>query len=66
MLLILFKLKNKTNELINIILDHDGVLPKDFKPKMKPKNDFDRMNHPFSFEYSKETPFQTRYFSISF
>ena len=59
--------ENKTNELINIILDHDGVLPRDFKgPKIKPKDDFNKMDSPFRFEYSKETPFQTRYFSIKF
>lgn len=57
----------KNNDLINIIINHDGMLPresKDFKPR--PQRGFNFGNMPFDFEYSKETPYQTRYFSIKF
>ena len=57
--------ENKNDDLIDIIIAHDGLLPrepKDFKPK--PRKDFVFGDIPFDFEYSKETPYQTRYFSV--
>ncbi len=59
--------ENKNNGLINIIIDHDGFLPresKDFKPKIRNGYGFGQI--PFDFEYSKETPYQTRYFSVKY
>ena len=52
------KFENKSNELIDIIIQNDGILPRKFnKPKDIPPH-----NRPFKFDYSDETPYQTRYF----
>lgn len=57
------KVNRKSDGLLYLISQNDGVLPRNFKDP-KPMDDFGIYGFGIRDKYSKETPFQTRYFSV--
>lgn len=53
---------HKSDKLINVIMDNNGSIPKNFKFYYNSK--YSVIHIPFNSKYYIETPFQTRYFSV--
>ena len=58
----IINIENKSDKLINLIMENKGRIPKNFTLYFN--GEYNKINIPFKAEYSIETPFETRYFSV--